>query len=270
MTDQGPDSNPDTTRASEPAMARPAGEPAQQSPGSSPEADGPRPVFELAEDRCIKCGEKMPHYATICLKCGYDMHSNQVRTTEVGESVAPVPSEPAPVSADFVQPGRLRTKALVVIGGVLSLGAAVGAATLVGQGMSFWPRAGLVLLALYQIVINTGTGVGALAVAAWLHKQPLGKLELAAGRMFVAFAAFQCASQMQFRLGWSWVGPALALVVGLAVYFGVLLILFRKDRRTTALVAVTHLLIWIALYLGTVFYNMVGPIAAATNAAAPK
>lgn len=252
-----PDKTPDMTPASPPDDADVPTAKLAGGSSPSPEPDsGPRPVFDLAEDRCIKCGEKMPNYATICLKCGYDMHANQVRQTAVGTvEVDPAPAPPA--VHDFVQPGRLKPKALLILGGLFTVGSIVAAIVLVGRDLPTLTRISIAALALYQIALNTITGVAAVAIVGWLHKQPLGRLELAAARMFAAFACFICVSQLQFRIGYSWINSGLPFLAAVAVYFGVLMILFRKDRKTTATIAVVHLGLWLFLYVGMAIYSLV-------------
>jgi len=209
-----------------------------------------RPIFEVAEDRCPKCGEVLPHDAVVCMKCGYDQRANRVREIETGVVEVPESVEsPKAGKADFVVPGKLTPKTLGIAGAVLTVAAMV-AAGIFGPNQTFLLVVGGVLLTLYTIAVNTATGVAAVAVAARLNSQPFGALNYALARMFAAFALFQAVMRARPSLGYSLLTTGIPFVVGAALYFGAIMILFKKDRRTTAVIAIAHFILWVLLQLG--------------------
>jgi hypothetical protein len=222
---------------------------------------GPRPIFDLAEDRCPKCGSELPTTAVVCVKCGYDQRANVVREVETGTvEVAPPAPETKSSENDFVQAGKLTPKTLAIVGGVLTAGAMVSTGVF-GPNHTFWLVVGNVLLTLYLIVVNTATGVGAVAVAARMNSQPLGRLDYAAASMFAAFAMFQAAINTRPSLGYQVLTGGVPFVVGAGLYFGAVMLLFKKDRRTAMMIAAAHFILWILLQLGPV---LAGWVAAAT------
>ncbi len=228
---------------------------------------GSEPIFEIAEDRCPKCSEPMPSDAVVCMKCGYDQRANKVREVETGVVEVPEAPEGAkPAKTDFVVPGRLSPKTLGIVGAVLTVAAMV-AAGIYAPAPSFGVVAAWVLLTLYTIGINSATGVAAVAVAARLNSQPFGRLDVALARMFAAFALFQAISRTRpVLLGSPLLTTGVSFVVGALLYFGAVMLLFRKDRRTTSVIALAHFILWILLELGPVLGNWVST---AVSAAAP-
>lgn len=205
----------------------------------------------------------------VCLKCGYDLRANVVREVETGVAEEPETDpggEGGGAKAVFVQPGRLTVKSLLITGAVLTVGAAVAAGVFAPAGSGAWLVLGLVLLCLYQIVVHSVTGVGAVAVAARMRGARFGSIELALGRVFVAFSLFQLISRLRLPLGWSVANVGLPWVLACGAYFGALMILFRKDRATTALIALAHFILWILLNAGMELSRMVG---SAIHALAP-
>lgn len=253
--------------------ARPAaapGGPEHAGGGGGPgEPFGPRPIFEIEEDRCPKCGIVMPSAAVVCMKCGYDQRANIVRevTTGVvetaeprptGRAAAPETSGRAGSTDQFVQPGRLTPKALAITGGVLTAAAVVCAGVFAHPSQrSFLPIVGLGLFTLYSVAVNTATGVGAVAIAARLKSQPLGRLDLTLARMFASFSLFQAIVNVRPSLGYSILTGGVPFLVGAGAYFGAIMLLFRKDRQTATLIAAAHFVLWILLQLGPVLAGWV-------------
>jgi hypothetical protein len=212
---------------------------------------GPRPIFEIADERCPKCGEVLPANAVVCMKCGYDQRANVVREVETGVVEVPVATDESkgPAKEEFVTPGRLSPKVLTITGGALTMAALVSAGVFGPRG-SFWLVTGWVLLTLYTIAVNTATGVAAVAVAAKVNSQLFGRLDVAAARMFAAFALFQAIASTRLPLGYSIFTNGVPFVVGAALYFGAIMLLFKKDRQTATLIAMAHFILWILLQLG--------------------
>lgn len=225
-------------------------------------AHAPGDTFEIAEDRCPKCGIPMPSLAVVCVKCGYDQRANVVREVTTGTVETPADPEPtskaapaAPAGKEFVEPGRLSSQALTIIGGVLTVGALVGAGVWGPRG-SFWLVVASLAYTLYLIAVNTVTGVAAVAIAAKVSHAAFGRLDLAAARMFAAFALFQALVNVRYPLGYQVLTAGLPFLVGAAAYFGAIMLLFKKDRQTTSLIALGHFVLWLLLQLGPMLAGM--------------
>ncbi len=256
-------------------VARPSDSGRTAASGGSDEF-GPRPIFEIEEDRCPKCGIVMPSAAVVCVKCGYDQRANVVR--EVSTGVVEVPaSAPAAGAApaspatggkpDFVQPGRLSPRTLAIAGGVLTAAAVVCSCIFApASHRAFMPMVGLGLWTLYLIAVNTATGVGAVAIAAKFNSQPLGRLDLTLARMFAAFSLYQAIANVRPSLGYSLFTNGVPFVAGAAAYFVGVMLLFKKDRQTATLIAAAHFLLWLLLQLGPV---LAGWIAVAPRVSTP-
>lgn len=237
----------------------------QGSPASTD--PGPRPIFEVQEDRCPRCGEKMAVTDVVCLKCGYDMRANVVREVQTGVVETPAPAAATANAADeFVTPGRLSPKVLGIIGAALTLGAMVAAGAFAPRGAGTWVVIGLVVLTLYRIALHTATGVAAVAIAAKLEGQKFGRGDFALARMFACFALFQLCTLIRLPIWW---GLSLAIMWGLgaALYFVAIMLLFKKNRATAMLVALTHFGLWLLLNAGMELSGLIsaGAAAAPTN-----
>lgn len=243
--------------------ARPA-EGGASTPGAG---TGARPIFELADDRCPRCGEPLPTEAVVCVKCGYDQRANTVREVETGVvEVAEPATAPKAAKPDFVTPGKLSPKALGIAGAVLTVAAMV-AAGVYAPVRSFGVIAALVLLTIYTIAINSATGVAAVAVAARLNSQPFGRLDVALARMFAAFALFAAVIRTRpLLLGSPLLSMGVSFVVGALLYFGAIMLLFKKDRKTTSVIALAHFILWILLELGPVLGTWASSAVAGTPA----
>lgn len=259
----GPERGDAASGGSEIPMAR-----AAERGGSGAEQ---RPIFEIAEDRCPRCGEPLSHNAVVCVKCGYDQRANVVREVETGVVEAPEPAPEAKAAkTDFVVPGKLTPKTLAIAGAVLTVGAMV-AAGIYAPGPGFGVITAWILLTVYAIAVNTATGVAAVAVAARLNSQPFGRLDVALARMFAAFALFEAVTRTRpMLLGSSLLTVSVPFVIGAALYFGTIMILFKKDRRTTSVIALAHFILWILLELGPVLGNWVSTAAAGAGGAAAR
>lgn len=203
------------------------------------------PLLELAEDKCPKCGTVLSHDAVFCIKCGYDMRTNETRTPTLGvEHVFEKPKEEEPV---FAAPGRGSIKMLLAIGGAITLGAMVIAG--LNAPPRFLPVVANVLLCLYETALHTGTGVVAVLIAARVAELKLGSLELAAARVFVAFSAFQLLHSINFGQ-YQLLVTLLMYPIALATYWALIMLLFRKPRMVALHVLIAHFVLWVAVQLG--------------------
>jgi hypothetical protein len=139
--------------------------------------------------------------------------------------------------------GDAKTIALVGLG--LSIGAVIAAAVESTNG-----RFSAAVLALYFIVIHAITGFGAVAAAAHLNDQPLGRMELGAARMLAAVAMFVLLMNLHVT-SYALISPIFAAVG----YWFTLTILFRISPAKLGSVAVLHVGFATILWLGMVIYH---------------
>lgn len=195
---------------------------------------------------CPKCGKPLAAGAVICLECGYDMRASTARTVEVGEEHAEAEPDPTVLS----EAGGPGPKTLMVIGTVLAIAAMVltGMTAAKPSSASFWYIAGQIFVTAFTILLHTGTGVVAVLLAAKLLEQKIGRLDYAAGRMFVAVAAawlgFSVEVPVPF-LGW-----VLKAFLAILAYAGCVLILFKADRRDVFTIGGLHMALIMFLQIG--------------------
>lgn len=226
--------------------------PDEQPPAPEAKPAGiPAAPLELADDTCPKCGATLAHDAVLCVKCGYDLKSNVVREPGVGVvEAAPEGDKPKAVDrgGEFVAPGRGSPQVLATAAIFLSLGALIFSGVNAG-GVGVWVTVGTVALMLYNIALHTCTGVAAVAVAAKLSEQAFGRFELAAARMFLAVAMFHLVVSLRLPIH-PGVAMALKWAAAMGVYYLAVMLLFRKDRAGTTLIALAHFVLWVLLQLG--------------------
>lgn len=150
----------------------------------------PPPSSTMAQDVCPNCGAVLPDgHSLLCLRCGFDLKTNQVVTTRTG-----VVEVSAAEAGPMVEPalgakGRgeqwlpLGLAAVSVV--VMFVGYLAGAKGLfVGPEE---PTVGLRLLGLSRYLVLTllcgVCGIGALVAFAWVHARPFGDIQLAFARM---------------------------------------------------------------------------------------
>lgn len=215
-------------------------------PSGSPRASIARPSLTEApaDEPCPKCGTRMQEDAVVCIACGYDLRT--ARSLRVDEGVEHAVDDAADLPP-LVRRGRLSPQVLAGIGATLLIAAAVAAGVnSVGSG---WHVAARVVLVLYNAALHTGTGLVAVALAAWATQHRFGRVDIGAARMFVAFAAFLLLVNLRLP-----VHPALGLVVvwaaALAAYWSLVLVLFRLPRTTVTTIAVAHFILWLLVELG--------------------
>lgn len=154
-------------------------------------------------------------------------------------STDPTPQDP---KHPFVKPGFGNAQVWGIAGGFLLVGAVVAAATYSHNKLA------MSLLVLYSGLIHTGTGLVAVYLTARLHNQPVGQIELAAGRMITAIGAFLLIFNLNIPLlgDTKWEELTLAAIA----YIGVLAGLFRLWGRTLAILGGTHFMLWMIVELG--------------------
>lgn len=218
----------------------------------------------------------------VCIACGFDTRTGvnvpaAVATpTTTASSAADTASKTAPASGGGVVSGdagisgaeamhaeaakddakpispdsKPGLSVLLGIGGVAALCALVVIAAGAPVGAGLWIISGRVLLGIYDVAIHTGTGVVAVVLAGLLLKKPVGRLDLAAGRMLVAFSVFLLVSKVQpGALGWF--GVLLMMLMGAAAYWVSVLLLFRRNVQETHTIACAHAGLYIVVWLGT-------------------
>lgn len=225
-------------------------------PEARPRAEA-KPLLQLQEDKCPKCGMALRHDAVFCIKCGYDLRTNEVRTAQVG--VEHVAEPPAPDANDFSKPGRGGIGLLVGIGGAITVGAMVMAG--LRAPPSFAPTAASIVLCLYEVALHTGTGLIAILIAARVSEMKPGRLDLAAARIFVAFAAFQLIHSITFG-EYRLLVTLLMYPLAMATYWGVVMLLFRKPRMVALLVLISHFVLWVLVQMGMSLSAYVGEVSA--------
>lgn len=255
------DLEPANTEAPSPVEPpKPPSPPAPAAP-SSP-ADAPS-LLELAEDKCPKCGTVLRHDAVFCIKCGYDMRTNEVRKPTLG--VEHVVEKPKEEPKEFSVAGRGNLQLLLGIGAAITIGAMVVAGLNAPPGFRI---VAAVLLCLYEIVLHTGTGMVAVFIACRIAELKPGNIELAAARMLVAFSTFQLIRSISFGTY-----PTLLLLLmyplALAAYWGLIMLLFRKPRMLATTVLVAHAVLWIAVQAGMELSSYVRSAPAVVTTTAP-
>lgn len=194
--------------------------------------------------------------------------------SQAGPSGGAVDSD-TPLSPD----SKFSVQTLGIIGGVILVFAAI-VALASPSNLGFWHSVGRGLLTLYQGLIHTGTGMAAVAIAAFMLKRPLGRLDLVAGRMLIAFAAASVLWNIQTPLGV--VGDLIMFLVGCGAYWCLIWWFFRRDPRTTNHIAIAHGVLFVIVIAGThlsvkigdaggprITENMTGQAAGANSTATP-
>lgn len=205
--------------------------------------DGPSLTDAAAAEPCPRCGQALAADAVVCVRCGYDLRANVARETERGVEH----SEDRGELPEFVTPGRGESQTLAVLGGVLLLAAVVCGLIFMPKGTSAGAMAANALLTLLQGLMHTATGGLAVAATAWLLRHRLGRVDLAAARVFVAFSAFLLALSIPIPLEYG-LGLALSWLAGLLAYWLITMILFRKGPQDAAMVAGFHLLLFLLVH----------------------
>ena len=212
-------------------------------------------VLNIQEDHCPKCGVVLGPVDLVCVKCGYDLLKNEQRTVE--RKVEEVQDEADGDGEEgggepFVTPGRGSAKLWAAVGGAATVAAMVFA----GWGTPPGEGAGVVIAAItlvvYRVLVHTGTGLVAVGVAARINEQRFGgedALPLAAARVFVAIAVFELITTMLPPLIGT-AGKFLGVPLGAAAYWGIVMVLFDKDRTVALVITLAQVILWVVVQLG--------------------
>ncbi|MCC6969647.1 MAG: hypothetical protein IT434_05440 [Phycisphaerales bacterium] len=175
----------------------------------------------------------------------------EVEAARKGKPAAP--SRPRPVQpdapADATQPDPFITPALgpakfwLILGGMLLLAATI--ASSVHASRPFVSA----LLTVYNGLLHTATGVGAIVVAATLARKPIGPWDLGAARMLAAVAAFLVLFNLNIQL----VGNAKweETILAALAYLGVVGLTFRQTREVHLTLVISHFFLWLIIQLGS-------------------
>lgn len=229
--------------------------PPQSNPGDTFDLAPEDPAAPPREARPSHAGPK-PAIAAPGLTEGFDEDADFEKDPEVDRALGRSgfhprdAAEPAPAGEDFIKPGLGDAPVIALVGlGVLLSAVITAWITAPSRG---WAHA---LLTGYSTLLHAGSGVGALAIAAKLAEQRLGKWELGAARMLLAVALFQLVVHLNLP-GGAWVKSLGAV----AVYAGATLLLFRLKIEQWFIVASSHLAIWLVIE-GLVWLNTLVEVA---------
>lgn len=152
----------------------------------------------------------------------------------------------------LVRPGLGGARLALGLGVGMLVGALIASGIRAGglQGAGARVVALAVAVTLYQSLLHTGTGVAAVMVAARIERRPTGALELAAARMLACVGAFQLVYHLPVLVPGAF-GYIIAAVLGLLAYAAVVWALFRLTRLELGVVVAGHVLLLIAVMLGT-------------------
>jgi hypothetical protein len=157
-----------------------------------------------------------------------------------------------PEAPAFVQPGLGSPRQWMIVGIVLLFCAMIAAAVNSPAGLPATQAAYRVMLTVYNTLMNTGMGVVALFIAARLLERPFGSVELAAGRMFAAVAAFMLIMSLSLRLtGVGFLDEVAGLGLAAAAYLLLVAWTFKLWSRVPLIyVAGAHLMLWLVMLVG--------------------
>jgi hypothetical protein len=156
-----------------------------------------------------------------------------------------VKAEPVDLGPAFVKPGLGDLRQIGIAAGVVLLAAIIAAAiTADGRNRQWYADA---ILTGYLGVFHAATGAAAVMFAAYINRQRLGDLPLAAARMGLAVACFQ----LLFHINIPIAGRSDEVIAACAAYAACTWILFRWSREQITLVVCVHALLWGAMYAAT-------------------
>jgi hypothetical protein len=239
---------------------------APEDPKPQPKAkiDAPSLLSQPAADACPKCGTPMGPADVLCVSCGHDLRANTTRDTERGE----VLEEPAKLQPEFVTPGLAGAQTLLVVGAVLTVATLVAAIYNTPKSAGINAAVAAAVLVVLNTLIHTATGLLAVTATAWLTEHRFGRVDLAAARVYVAFAAFLLVTHIALPMH-----PSLSLatrwLAGMLTYWLVVMVLFRKGPQPAAMLGLIHLGLYILLMGAVALQGTLNAALAAAPAAAP-
>ncbi len=211
-------------------------------PPVTPPAPVSQPVSKLSDKGLT---EDFPEDADF----SHDPEVDKALKGDKGDKAAKSKDDTVDEDADavppFIKPGMGDAKTIALVGLGLTIGAVIAAAVEATNG-----RFSAAVLALYFVVIHALTGFGALAAAAHLNDEPLGRMELGAARMLTAVAMFVLLMNLHVT-SYALISPIFAAVG----YWITLTILFRISPGKLGSVAVLHVGFATILWLGMVIYH---------------
>lgn len=160
----------------------------------------------------------------------------------------------------FVKPGLGDERVWAIAGVVLMIGAVIGAIVHAPSNAAW--RA---ILVAAQCFVHAATGVAAIGATASMGQVALGKVDLAAARMFAIVAFFQLLFNLSFQISETKIDEIVIAGVG---YLVALRVLFRRPNDQTMIIAGFHFLGWLAVFLIGQLYalaNQVAPAAGTTG-----
>lgn len=186
-----------------------------------------------------------------------------------GGAARPAPADPAASGPPFIRPGFGDERVWGGIGLALMITTLIAVA--VTSRMPMVPTIAAVVLMLYKVVVHTATGVAAVWIAALLSEQRLGKVELAAARMFAAVSAVALFFSVRISIfGDSPVERNIwSAVFGALAYLGLVAGLFRIWGHKLIFVIGSHLGLWLLMQVGLMLHGYLSSVHAAAAAGAP-
>ncbi len=207
---------------------------------------------------------------------GFDEDADFSKDPEVDAAITGKPvgarlaaAEPTDSRSSFVKPGFGDERIWGGVGLVFLITTLIAVA--VTSNLDMVPRIASVILMLYKVLVHAATGVIAVWIAALLSEQRLGRVELAAARMFVAVSAMALFFSIRIsifgnspteRNVWS------AVFGGLA-YLGLVGGLFRIWSQKLIFVTGSHLGLWLLIQVGLMLQGYLSAVRAAAAAGVP-
>ena len=205
--------------------------------------------YDLAADPalpCPVCGTALPPGVVVCVKCGFNLQANEKIATETSvQVVEPPPPGPRPISG-LGKPGLsplISTFAAIV---VVAMALTITGAWKTDSGGRIAAKVAQVV---YFSLLHTATGLLAIALTAQWISRPVGRWDLAVGRIAVAVAAslvVTSAPWPEFTMS-----AVVAALCGGCAYLGVVMALFRATPPVAAKLGVIHLGLVVLLSIGT-------------------
>ena len=196
----------------------------------------------------------------------------EVEAARKGKPAPPFPSNPrskpastaaaeiAEPAEPFITPALGPAKLWLILGGVLLLGAVIASSV---HGSRPFVAA---LLTVYNGLLHTATGLGAVVVAATLARKPIGPWDLGAARMLAAVSAFLLIFNLNIQLVGS--GKWEETILASLAYLGVIGLTFRQTREAHLTLVISHFFLWLIIQLGSqlAVWSAANPIPAAPAA----